>query len=53
MLKAGAKRRRTTGQIKAEKEAEAKHQQEIAAKLAMFDSMKAENQQLHAQVQNN
>ena len=53
MLKAGSKRRRTTAQIKAEKEAKETQEQEVAAKLAMFDSLKAENQQLHAQSQNN
>jgi len=50
MLKAGSKRRRTTAEIKAEKEAALLKEQEIQAKLAQYDAMKAKAEALEAKI---
>ena len=49
MLKVGTKRRRTVKQIRAEKEAQAEKDRILNEKLAMFDRMQEEVEQLKQQ----
>jgi hypothetical protein len=46
MLKANSKRRRTKGEVKADKLREEKEKEEIARKMADYDAMKAKMEEL-------
>ena len=52
MLRCGQKRRRTTGEIKAEKEEAQRKQKEIEKKLKLFEELKSSNDQLRQEADN-
>ena len=53
MLKAGSKRRRTTEQIKAQKEEEEIRKQAIEDKIARFDELQQKYEQMENAAKNN
>ena len=52
MLRTGQKRRRTTGEIKQEKEEALLKQQDIEAKIRKYEELKMINEQLRAEATN-